>query len=152
MYQNIIKMTIILSLLSGCGGGTLQSTSQDEVSEVLNKNAKVYFGTLSDATINIYELGSGEKRLLFSETTTMGESIDEIGNFNAHTESLNKQIFYLYELSGGKNWDIDHNGVVDSAPTINNSTYRAIYKGSRNHVVWWGSRKSNRVVGLSEKF
>jgi len=154
MYKTLISISALLLLWSGCNSSSSKATQQEQsnINETLNKSAKEYFGSISDATINIYELGEGERKLLFSENTTMGENLDEIGNFNAHTQSLNSQIFYLYELIGGKNWDIDHNGIIDSVPTTNSSIYRSIYKGKQNHVAWWGTKKSIRNLGLSEKF
>ncbi len=154
MYKTLINISTLLLLLSGCNSSSQKSTQQEQsnIDTTLNKSAKEYFGSISDATINIYELGEGEKKLLFSENTTMGEKLDAIGNFNAHTQSLNSQHFYLYELTGGEDWDIDHNNIIDSTPTPNSSTYRAIYKGKNNHVAWWGTKKSIRNLGLSEKF
>ncbi len=139
MFKFLIKL-IIISILTGCDGDSVRVTSLGESSLSLNKHSKEYFGTLSDATIKIYELGLGEKKLLFSENTTGGNDVNEIGNFDAHTQSFDSKIFYLYELSGGDNWDIDCDGIIDLESTKNKFIYRSIYKGKKIHVAWWGAK------------
>ncbi len=123
-----IVIPIIISLiLVGCSGNINN----------IDKSAKGHFGVLSNATVNIYELG-GAKKLLFSEKTTMGDTVDEIGNFDTHRNTFHTTKFYQYELSGGENWDIDKNGIKDENSTPNSQVFRAIYKGSKSHVAWWG--------------
>ncbi len=130
-----MKRTILLMitslLLIGCG-------SNETKDSAIDKTSKKYFGMLSNATVNIYELG-GAKKLLFSEKTSTGKMMDDIGNFNDYSNSFDSKKFYLYEVSGGENWDIDKDAKLDKIPTTNDKFYRSIYKGSRSHVAWWSS-------------
>jgi hypothetical protein len=126
-----IAIILISFILVGCGSG--KSSTHSEI----DTSSKKHIGVLSNATVNIYELG-GVKKLLFSEKTTAGDTISKIGNFNTHKKSFEAEKFYLFEISGGKNWDIDKNIILDKNPTTNSQIYRAIYKGNKTHVAWWG--------------
>ena len=94
------------------------------------KNAKAQLGVLSQAMVKIFELGTSPRKLIATEITTSGTTIEEIGNFNAHEKELKDDKFYLYEVHGGKDMDADDDGVVDSTPTLNDGIFRAVVKGS----------------------
>ena len=130
--KKIALFIIVFFVLTGCGS----NDSKNNTNNIIDKNSKKHFGTLSNATVNIYELGKS-KKLLFSEKTSTGKIVDNIGNFNAHTDSFDSKKFYLYEVSGGENWDIDKDEKVDKTSTVNKMFYRAIYKGNKSHVAWW---------------
>jgi hypothetical protein len=150
-----IMFIISIFILSGCGGGE-SSTTKNSIDKTplittnIDKTSKAYFGTLAEATVNIYQLGEGDKRLLFTEKTSTGSTMDEIGNFNAHFDELKKNKFYQYEVIGGKNWDADKDGNLDSQPTNNEITYRAINRGIKSHVKWWSVNNSSKKGGSSE--
>ncbi len=147
MYKIILSILSIVTL-NGCGG----SSSKDVTNQPpLDKTSKNYFGILSDATVNIYELGEGDKKLLFTENTSSGQNIDEIGNFNPHFNEMQRDKFYLYEVKGGENMDANQDGIVDQKPTKNRTVYSAIYKGYKIHVGYRALKTTNKGVGLSEK-
>jgi hypothetical protein len=131
----------------GCGS----QESKPKTPDSSNKKSKAHYGALSGATVKIYEIGD-EKKLLFTEKTTFGESIEEIGNFNMHEKELNSKKFYQFQITGGENWDIDKDGIKDSKPTSNSQMFRAIYKGEKSHVAWWGTRTESNVEKNSEKY
>ncbi len=148
MYKYIMTVILILTI-SGCGGSSKKSAQPNET--ILDTTAKRYFGILSNASVNIYELGEGEKRLLFSETTSSGQTVKESGNFNPHFDALDPNKYYLYEIKGGENIDIDKDGVVDETPSTNRKVYSAVYKGHKLHVAYRELKTTNTTVGSSEK-
>lgn len=150
MYQLFISI-IAFMLLAGCGSGkqTQKNTIHDDI--VLDQNAKNYFGTLANAEVRIYELTGEEKKLLFKEYTTSGNTTEEIGNFDPHLRHMTREKHYLYEVSGGENWDSDKDGIIDSSPTQNKAVFRSVYKGFRTKVKWWHVQNHGNTIGLSEK-
>lgn len=141
------EITIILSslILAGCGGTSSEKKNDPIINidktpiitSTTDKVSKNYYGVLGDATVNIYSLGEGPKQLIYTEKTSTGSSVDAIGNFNPHSDSLNSKKFYLYEVIGGRNWDVDNDGNIDNEATANKTIYRSINRGSKNHVLWW---------------
>jgi len=129
----------------GCGSGAKKTN-------ILDKKyiSKTHYGTLSGAKVSIYEIGT-EKKLLFTEETTYGDSIEEIGNFDMHEEELDSKTFYQFQITGGENWDIDKDGIKDEEPTPNNKIFRAVYKGKDSHVGWWGARIKSNTEKISEE-
>ena len=70
------------------------------------------------------------KTLVYSDTTSVGNDIDTIGLFDSHKLDLNESAFYIYEVSGGEDYDTNNDGIVDATPTTNKGTIHAIIKGS----------------------
>ena len=139
-------------LFSGCGKTSPKENSSTHSSykgRSVNTNAKASFGYLANATVNIYKVSDGNRVLLFSEITSNGNTLDQIGNFKAHLEDLHPQNFYQFEISGGENWDVDNDGIKDNTPSTNTTTYRALYKGHKLHLSWW--RTKNGQFGTSEQ-
>ena len=137
--KKIAILAITAFMIAGCGSEN----------SGIDKNSKTYFGILSNATVNIYELGR-EKKLISSQTTTTGNTVDAIGNIDTRTITFDPIKFYQYEVTGGENWDIDKDGVKDKISTPNNLIYRAIYKGSKSHVAWWGIEMKNSRKKVSK--
>ena len=96
---------------------------------VINQFGKAQLGVLSNATVKLYELHGYEKKLLVSTTTSTGNSIESIGNFNLYPEKLQNEKFYLYEVSGGEDYDVDDDGIIDSDPTLNKGTFHLLVLG-----------------------
>jgi len=151
--KKLILIPLLLSsyILSGC---TTQKETKKEQKKIdktvliksnIDRNSKNYFGLLSDATVNIYELGQGDKKLLFSEKTSSGFTKAEIGNFDAHLSDLNKHKFYLYEVKGGVNFDFDKDGDIDQTATKNDKLFRTINRGSKTHLSWWKDKTKNQT-------
>jgi hypothetical protein len=97
---------------------------------ITKKNGKAQLGVLSKATVKLYELNKIEKKLLATELTSSGETIEDIGNFNLYLEKLEDEKFYLYEVSDGEDYDVDDNGIIDDNPTSNKGTFHLLVKGS----------------------
>jgi hypothetical protein len=135
-----IALSLVAStmLFTGCGGGGAADPSSggsagggdNKTPITVEKNAKAQLGVLSKAMIKVYELGTSPHKLLFTEITTDGNTVEAIGNFNAHEKELNADKFYLYEVHGGNDMDVDDDGMIDSSPTINEGIFRAVVKGS----------------------
>jgi hypothetical protein len=88
-------------------------------------------GNLGDAEVKIYKIEeNGSKTLKWTERTSEGKSLKSIGLFNSHSNELEDNVYYLYEISGGKDWDSDDDGKKDWHYTNNRGVIRAIYKGS----------------------
>jgi len=115
-FKTILVLTI---LLSGCGN------YNNELS------GRVLLGNIAKADISIYKIDqNGLKTLLWKEKSTTGRSLDKIGLFNAHLNQLERDSYYLYEVSGGYDWDYNDDGVKDLSPTKNNGTFHSLIKGS----------------------
>ncbi len=133
-YKKIVLSTMTAMLLAACGSNVKEDGAAVEeivvnMPSTETKLAKAQLGVLSGATVKIEELGTVPYELLYTETTSSGESIEEIGNFNAHSESYKKDKFYLLSVSGGLDMDANDDGEIDAIPTINKGTFHAIVKG-----------------------
>ena len=102
----------------------------EDVPIKIDKRGKAQLGVLSKATVKLYELTGEEKKLLATELTTHGETIESIGNFNLHLEKLIDDKLYLYEVSGGEDYDVDDDGVIDDIPTQNKGIFHLLALGS----------------------
>jgi len=80
-------------------------------------------GKLTGATVKIYRLDENANAQLIAATTS-----DEQGYFDPHTEALEAQSLYIYEISGGQtsDSDIDNDGIKDSFKTPNQGVIRLI--------------------------
>ncbi len=88
-------------------------------------------GNLSDALVQIYEVDSdGSLIFKWEDRTTTGGSLSEMGRFPLHNLELDADKYYIYKVIGGFDWDADDDGIMDSNPTSNLGTIRAIAKGS----------------------
>jgi len=82
-------------------------------------------GNFANANVEIYKVeNDGSLVLKWSETTSNGITLDEIGKFNTHSAELEDNSFYLYKVSGGEDWDANDDGVLDSSATPNSGTIR----------------------------
>ena len=106
---------------------------------------KAQLGVLSHAKVKLYELNKVEKKLLATEFTSNGESIEGIGNFNLHLEKLKENRFYLYEVSGGEDYDVNDDGVIDNSATLNKGVFHLLVKGSHIKAI-----KKARITVISE--
>jgi len=88
-------------------------------------------GRWANAQVNIYRIEvNGTKSLVFNDTTSVANELNSIGLFDSHKLDLNESDFYIYEINGGEENDIDNDGVIDPTPTTNQGTIHAIIKGS----------------------
>jgi len=157
--KTILLLLLLTSLFLGCGGGNSASLphsddsnqSNEENSSTSDENqsnprtGKAQLGVLAEATVKLYELNHKERTLLATDFTTRGESIKRIGNFDLHLEKLEKNRLYLYEVSGGEDYDVDDDGILDLHPTPNQGLFHLIALGS--HIM---SLKKLNVTAVSE--
>ena len=125
------------------------STTQDIVLcvEESGKIGKAQMGRLSGATVKIFKLNSnGTKELISTSVTKSIGGVNQVGNFELETESLEDHSFYLYEVSGGVDIDIDDTGTTDKDSTKNRGKLRLLTKG-----IWVKNAMNKvRVTPLSE--
>ncbi len=113
---------------TGCGVNSSNNSGEGSKPVVYGK---AVLGNLANATVKIYEVGeNGTLTLKWTEKTSSGNDLDEIGNFNTHANELNPEKFYLYRVEGGCDWDADDDGVMDDNCTENRGVIRAIARGS----------------------
>ncbi|NEW59820.1 hypothetical protein GSY74_00870 [Sulfurovum sp. bin170] len=112
----------------------VDTNSSSSLVEYENSNkqilGKAQLGVLAEATVKLYELDDGIKKLLATEITSKGDTIDGIGNFNLHLEMIKNDEFYIYEVSGGYDYDSDDNGIIDGIPTQNKGVFHLLVEGS----------------------
>jgi len=127
--QKLLFISIATALtLTACGGNGGSSDTPKTTLAAVSNNAKAQLGVLSNATVKIFEVGSNT--VLFTEQTSSGNNIGTIGNFKAHEKTLNDKKHYIYEVSGGDDWDVNDDGIVDASPMANKGKFRSIVKGS----------------------
>ncbi|CAA6808395.1 MAG: Proprotein convertase subtilisin/kexin type 7 [uncultured Sulfurovum sp.] len=104
-------------------------TSDDNDSIIVNNFGKAQLGVLAKATVKLYELNKVERKLLATTTTSEGTDIKSIGNFNLYLEKLEDDKFYLYEVSGGEDFDVDDDGIIDTQSTANQGLFHLLVLG-----------------------
>ncbi|CAA6812640.1 MAG: Unknown protein [uncultured Sulfurovum sp.] len=109
---------------------TSDNDSIDTNSSITTTNGKAQLGVLSKATVKLYELNKLERKLLATTLTSEGDSIESIGNFNLYLEKLDNEMFYLYEITGGTDFDVNDDGIIDEQGTINHGTFHLLVLGS----------------------
>jgi len=104
----------------------------------VDEYAEAGLGRWGDASIKIYKLeDNATQTLKFSETTSVGADVNTTGLFDSHRLELEQNSFYLYEVSGGEDYDANNDGVIDASPTPNSGTIHAVVKGSWvRHINW----------------
>ena len=119
--------SLVALLLIGCGGGG--SSSSTHLKKSVDAIAEL--GRLAGAKVKIYELDKKKKILKWTETTSGNENskLKEMGIFNSHSNDMDLNKIYMFEVTGGKDWDSDDDGVKDNTPTVNKGTLRLITKG-----------------------
>jgi hypothetical protein len=104
-------------------------TPTPTIAPTISKMGKAQLGVMAEAEVKIYELNGTKRVLIATEYTSKGTTIDTIGNFNLNLAKLNGSKFYIYEVSGGLDWDVEDDGVINVTPTPNKGTFHLIAKG-----------------------
>ena len=108
---------------------TTQENTREIERTIIQATAKL--GNLANADVTIYRVeDDGILIPLYTETTSNAKTLSEIGKFDMHVDALEDDTFYLYKITGGKDYDSNDDGNLDATPTENNGTIRAIAKGS----------------------
>ena len=136
--KSIAIGSIITFSLLGCGGGGSSSSTSLKKSV----NGVVELGRVAGATVKIFEYDKGKKTLKWTETTfgDASSKLKEMGIFNSHSNDMDLNKIYMFEVSGGKDWDADDNGVKDNTPVINKGSFRLVTKGE-----WCYTCKGNAI-------
>ncbi len=140
--SKLIPILVILVILYSCSGGGSGGISDDKGGESNNNGngsdnlapavlGTAQLGNLANAKVEIYKVeDDGSLTLLWTETTSSGQTLEEIGKFNTHANELEDDTLYLYKVIGGQDWDANDDGVMDNSPTENRGNIRLITKGS----------------------
>ncbi|RKY54774.1 MAG: hypothetical protein DRP93_04710, partial [Candidatus Neomarinimicrobiota bacterium] len=116
------------------------SNEVDVTIEVIDVDeyAEAGLGRWGDASVKIYKIeDNATKTLKFSETTSIGSDVNATGVFASHRLELEQDSFYIYEVSGGEDYDANNDGVLDITPTANKGIIHAVIKGSWvRHINW----------------
>jgi len=92
---------------------------------------RIRCNAIADATVKIYEITNDSNLTLkWTETGSNGESLDEVGVFDTHSEEVDPEKYYLFEVSGGLEMDSDLDGKIDSNSSENFGKIRAVARGS----------------------
>jgi len=112
-----------------------------------NKIGKAQMGRLKGATVELFKLNRDGSRVLVGTTTTKTTGvINQIGNFDLMTNLMDDHEFYLYEVTGGTDVDVDNDGIIDSNGTQNHGVLHLLTKG-----IWIkNSMQKIRITPLSE--
>ena len=126
---NVNKVGIYILKYSAKDSNGNQSETLTRVVRVTTF-ATAQLGNLANATVAIYKIdNNGTKHLLYEQTTSNGYELSEVGNFDTHADSIDKDALYLFTVYGGIDWDSNDNGTKDSSGTTNNGTIRAYATG-----------------------
>ncbi len=118
--------SFVLFSCSGGGGSGSSNTGNQET----YITGKVILGNLANATVEIFHVkNDGSLELKWTEITSDGDTLNDIGNFNTHADEMDNNELYIYQATGGTNWDVDDNGIKDDIGTPNNGIIRAVVVG-----------------------
>ncbi len=137
----ILKYFIMFSLFLltfGFMGCSEENNSATPSTTTPNTEARAQLGNLANAQVHIYKIeDNGSLSLQWNETTSSGNTLDNIGKFNSHINELELNRFYIYEVVGGEDWDFDDDGILDENYTLNNGKIRAV--ANQNDIKYVGS-------------
>ncbi|WP_457626683.1 LVIVD repeat-containing protein [Persephonella sp.] len=131
MFKKIFPVYLLISayLLLSCEFNNSSCSRSSGNHNALSGIAQL--GNLAGATVEIYKVeNNGSLVLQWVEYTSSGDSLEEIGRFNPHLDDIEAEVFYLYKVYGGEDWDADDDGIKDELPTENKGRIRLIAKGS----------------------
>ncbi len=90
-------------------------------------------GRIAGATVKIYEYHNGVKTLKWTETTSgdANSPLNKMGIFDSHSVDMDINRIYIFEISGGKDWDVNDDGIKDAPADAKNNTgvLRLVTKG-----------------------
>ncbi|SNZ07114.1 Uncharacterized conserved protein [Persephonella hydrogeniphila] len=130
MIKRIFFLIIIFTYLTSCDFNS-SSCPKYSNGSINHLNGIAQLGNLGEATVEIYKIeNDGSLNLQWTEYTSDGNLLEEIGRFNSHLEELEENVFYLYKVYGGKDWDSNDDGIKDEIPVKNKGVIRLIAKGS----------------------
>jgi len=108
-----------------------EEPTQEQKKTEIQKFGKAQLGVMANATVKLYEIEGKKEKLLATEQTSSGETIEDIGNFNLNINLLDDDKFYLYKVVGGMDYDIEDDGIINENPTENSGVFHLLAKGSQ---------------------
>jgi len=126
--RNIGLSSIVAFALTGCGGGSSSSTS---IKQSVQGIAEL--GRVAGAKVKIYELHNGKKTLKWTETTSgdANSPLNAMGIFDSHSVDMDINRLYIFEVTGGIDWDVNDDGIKDAPADAkpNTGVLRSATKG-----------------------
>jgi len=135
MYRTIRNIgfgSVVAFTLIGCGGGSSSSST----SSLAEQSAQgiVELGRVGEATVKIYELNGADKTLKWTEKTSGDETtpLEKIGMFDSHSAEMDADKLYMYEVTGGTDWDVNDDGIKENPENakLNTGGFRLATKGA----------------------
>lgn len=119
------------------------SSDSTTVTIIPADNNRVLLGPLVGANVVVTRVGNSSETLA-TATTNPAEDLATGGSFALPLDGLAADEWVLVTVTGGSDIDVDDDGVLDAAPTLNAGTVRAL-----GRVSDWRARGTN-VTALSE--
>ncbi len=116
-------------------------------------------GNLAGATVEVFRIDDdGSLVSVYQTTTSSGSTLSQMGRFDTRASSLADDGLYVFQISGGMDWDADDDGVMDTSPTTNDGVIRAVALGSEvkacgdDFTVTWLSELQYRYLAKYLKY
>ena len=120
---------------NGSSSGNSTGSYSDYVYKVQSKLKQATMGPLSGATIKLFEADDYLSNIpLYVGATTGGSSLLTTGVIyypSSILDALEDEKLYVLSVQGGTDIDVNDDGVIDSNPTVNNGSIRAILSGKQ---------------------
>ncbi len=114
-FSSILFLSL---MLSGCGGGGGSSSNQNTNTEDSSSFSGVaQLGYISGATVNLYNKNNLNKKIASTKTSTSTDK-NQAGSFTFKNIVINKSKYYVLEVIGGEDIDINDDGVIDTTTKI----------------------------------
>ncbi len=130
---NFVLIIFLTLNIVACGGGESGSSPQEK--EIITKSitlAHATLGSLSKATVEIYEKSSND--LLYQGVTTKGDgkNVESAGLIKLSQDEFEKiqNRLFIIKIRGGEDIDSDDNNIWDENPIHNSGEIHAIVNSS----------------------
>jgi len=123
---------LLILLFIACSSDDSSSNPPPNPPPISSNEGTAQLGNLAGAEVKIFKVeDNGSYTLKWTETTSGndGSGLGSIGKFNLHDAEFSPSSYYLYQVSGGEDWDKEDDGILDDNATINNGVIRSVVKG-----------------------
>ncbi len=90
--------------------------------------AKLY--SIANANITLYQIDKKGFHKIWQGFSKGGKSLKDIGSFEINSSLIKNDKFYLLSAKGGRSFDANFDGKIDTVPIKNKGILNAIFKGS----------------------